>query len=165
MILWSRTYKLRLRLFSSSFSRLTKATILRCSSFGGIGMWILEYSEIQYRLCDLPISRVILINIDTYSIEISSDTLSIFIADDFTLNGKSTNLESVVKSSNIIQGRLLKILLVSLVLPIINDLPAVNTGVLYESLYSVEATIYGVGCSYVTMSSSLHIAQLLGNCG
>ena len=60
------------------------------------------------------------------------------MADDLTLNGTSTNLESVVKSSNIIQGRLLKTPLDSLVLPIINDFPAVNTGVLYESLYSVE---------------------------
>ena len=30
----------------------------------------------------------------------------IFIAEDLTLNGKSTNLDSVVKSSNIIQGKL-----------------------------------------------------------
>ena len=30
----------------------------------------------------------------------------IFIADDLTLNEKSTNLDSVVKSSNIIQGKL-----------------------------------------------------------
>ena len=49
-------------------------------------------------------SRVMFINIATYSISISSATFKIFIADDFTLNGKSTSLESVVKSSKMIQG-------------------------------------------------------------
>lgn len=50
-------------------------------------------------------SRVMFINIATYSISISS-TFKIFIADDFVLlNGKSTSLESVVKSlSKMIQG-------------------------------------------------------------
>ena len=33
-------------------------------------------------------------------------TLSIFIAEDLTLNGKSTYFDSVVKSSKIITGRL-----------------------------------------------------------
>ena len=51
-----------------------------------------------------PMSRVMFINIATYSISISSATFKIFIADDFTLNGKSTSLESVVKSSKMIHG-------------------------------------------------------------
>ncbi len=66
-----------------------------------------EYSDIQYRLCVSPTSRVIDINNDTYSISITLLTCRIFIADDLTLKGKSTNRESVVKSSKIIQGKLL----------------------------------------------------------
>ena len=57
-------------------------------------------------------------------------TCSIFIAEDFTLKGKSTYFESVVKSSNMITGRFLKIPAVSFVWPIKNDFPAVKTGVL-----------------------------------
>lgn len=71
-----------------------------------------------------------LINNATYLMEISASTFNIFIADDFTLNGKVTNLDSVVKSSNMIQGKSLNMPFVSFVLPNINDLPAVNTGVL-----------------------------------
>ena len=59
---------------------------------------------------------------------------NIFIADDFTLKGKSTNLLSVVKSSKIITGKSSNILSVSFVCPSINDLPAVKTGVLYVGL-------------------------------
>ena len=42
-------------------------------------------------------------------------TCSIFIAEDLTLNGKSTSLESVVKSSKIMTGTFEYIPLVSLV--------------------------------------------------
>ncbi|HBN00356.1 MAG TPA: hypothetical protein DD384_03885 [Firmicutes bacterium] len=58
----------------------------------------------------------------------------IFIADDFTLNGKSTYLLSVVKSSKMITGKSFFIPVVSFVYPIINDFPAVKTGVLYSFL-------------------------------
>ena len=51
------------------------------------------------------------------------------MAEDFTLNGKSTSFESVVKSSKMIVGKLLYIPLVSFVYPNINDFPAVITGV------------------------------------
>lgn len=88
-----------------------------------------EYSEIQYLLWVSPIKRVTLIKNETYSIFRSSCTCKIFIAEDFTLNGKSTYFESVVKSSNIMHGSLLYTPAVSSVNPIINDFPAVRTGV------------------------------------
>ena len=86
-------------------------------------------------------------NIATYFGKISSLTFRIFIAEDFTLNGKSTYFESVVKSSKIMHGKLEYIPLVSFVCPIMKDFPAVNTGVKKVSLYSVEDTMYNVGCS------------------
>ena len=58
-------------------------------------------------------------------------TRRIFIAEDFTLKGKSTNFVSVVKSSKIITGTSVKTPSDSFVYPIINDFPAVKTGVLY----------------------------------
>ena len=51
------------------------------------------------------------------------------MADDFTLKGKSTNFESVVKSSKMIQGKLEYIPSTSLVYPMMKDLPAVKTGI------------------------------------
>ena len=132
---------------STLFKFSTAEIILCCSCLGGIGIWIFEYSEIQYRLCVFPTSRVILINIATYFGKISSLTFRIFIAEDFTLNGKSTYFESVVKSSKIMHGKLEYIPLVSFVCPIMKDFPAVNTGVKKVSLYSVEDTMYNVGCS------------------
>ena len=57
-------------------------------------------------------------------------TTKIFIADDLTLKSKSTSLDAVVKSSNIITLSLTtNIPSVSLVYPRINDLPGVKTGV------------------------------------
>ena len=53
------------------------------------------------------------------------------MAEDFTLKGKSTNFESVVKSSKIITGKSVKIPSDSFVWPIIKDFPAVKTGILY----------------------------------
>ena len=53
------------------------------------------------------------------------------MAEDLTLNGKSINRKSVVKSSKIIAGNLFLIPKFSLVYPIIKDFPAVKTGVLY----------------------------------
>ena len=50
------------------------------------------------------------------------------MADDLTLKEKSTSLESVVKSSKMMQGKLEYIPSTSLVCPIMNDLPAVKTG-------------------------------------
>lgn len=44
-------------------------------------------------------------------------------------------------------GKLEYIPLVSFVCPIMKDFPAVNTGVKKVSLYSVEDTMYNVGCS------------------
>ena len=108
---------------------------------------IFEYSDIQYRLCVSPASRVILIKYATYRMLIPLCTCKLFIAEDFTLNGKSTYLESVVKSSKIMVGNLLYIPVVSFVYPRINDFPGVRTGVLSSSLYSVDSTIYCVGCS------------------
>ena len=67
-------------------------------------------------------SRVMFINIATYSISILSATFKIFMADDFTLNEKLTSLESVVKSSKIMQGNLEYIPSISLVYPIIKDM-------------------------------------------
>ena len=52
------------------------------------------------------------------------------MAEDFTLKGKLTNFESVVKSSKIITGKFVKTPSDSFVKPIINDFPAVKTGVL-----------------------------------
>ena len=124
-----RVYKL-----SSMASKLSKIwwtalIILFCSACGGIGISTFEYSEIQYRLCVFPISLIVLIKKATYSISKVSWICSIFIADDLTLKGKSINREAVVKSSKIIQGNLLYTPSVSLVYPIVKDLPAVSTGV------------------------------------
>ena len=96
-------------------------------------MGILEYSEIQYRLWVSPTSRVTDIRYAIYRGLMPTLGCKIFIADDFTLNGKSTYLESVVKSSKIITGRLLHTPNSSFVLPIIKDFPAVRTGTLYLS--------------------------------
>jgi hypothetical protein len=65
----------------------------------------------------------------------------IFMAEDFTLKGNVTYLIAVVKSSNIIVGTFVNMPSVSLVYPNIKVLPAVRTGVLYESSYSVDLTI------------------------
>ncbi len=51
------------------------------------------------------------------------------MADDFTLKGKFTSFESVVKSSKMMQGNLEYIPSTSLVYPMMNDLPAVKTGI------------------------------------
>ena len=61
-------------------------------------------------------------------------TCKIFIAEDFTLKGKPTSFESVVKSSKMMQGRLEYTPFTSLVYPMIKDLPAVKTGIWYVSL-------------------------------
>ena len=82
---------------------------------------------------------------------------NIFIAEDFTLNLKSTYWVAVVKSSKIITGNSSKILSVSSVYPKMNDLPAVKTGVGYLSSYSVEFTIYLEGCSKGNNSPSLYV--------
>lgn len=57
--------------------------------------------------------------------------VNIFIAEDFTLKGKSTNFESVVKSSKMITGKFEKTPSDSFVYPIMKDFPAVKTGILY----------------------------------
>lgn len=99
-----RAYKLSRIASKIPYKFLTLITILSCSFLGGNGIGSLEYSDIQYRLCVSPASRVMLIYIDTYSMFTSLWTCRIFIADDFTLNVKLTYFESVVKSSNITHG-------------------------------------------------------------
>ena len=92
---------------------------------------------------------------------ISGLQFNIFIAEDLALKGKSTYFEAVVKSSNIITGRLLNIPSFSFVYPRINVLPAVKTGVLYSLLYFSFFTKYFVGCSYINKlpnSSSPHLS-------
>ena len=60
----------------------------------------------------------------------------IFIAEDLTLKGKSTNFVAVVKSSKMITGRfsLEYTPFSSLVKPRRKDLPAVNTGILNDTV-------------------------------
>ncbi|MFR9259981.1 MAG: hypothetical protein ACLVL2_02025 [Bacteroides cellulosilyticus] len=50
------------------------------------------------------------------------------MADDFYFEGRTYKFESVVKSSKMMQGKLEYIPSTSLVCPIMNDLPAVKTG-------------------------------------
>jgi hypothetical protein len=71
----------------------------------------------------------------------------IFNAEDLTLNGKSTYLLFIVKSSNIITGKFLKIPSVSVVYPKMKDLLAVKTGTDLSEYGKISFAIYLLGCS------------------